>query len=339
MTLYPDVIETVEMHTGGEPLRIVTAGWPDVAGATILDKRRYSRERLDHLRHLIIHEPRGHKDMYAAVFVRPDLADADFAVLFLHNEGYSTMCGHAVIALGRYAVDHGLVAPVAPRTRVAMQVPCGLIEAHVEVAGGPQDGRAGAVSFVSVPCFAHALDIEVEVPSHGRVALDVAYGGAFYAVLPAARLGLDLGMDIFTLVAAADRVTAAVRAAHRLDHPDDADLAFLYGTILTDGGSGRDRPSRNLCVFAEREVDRSPTGSGVSARMALAAARGEAAEGDEHRFEGVTGSVFSAAIVEGCTAGERPAVRVRVGGKAHYTGTCRFTHEPDDDIGKGFVLR
>jgi proline racemase len=339
MTHYPQVIETVDMHTGGEPLRIVTAGWPDVAGATILDKRRYSRENLDHLRRLIICEPRGHKDMYAAVFVRPDQPKADFAVLFLHNEGYSTMCGHAVIALGRYAVDHGLVKLVAPRTRVAMQVPCGLIEAEVDVADGPEGRRGGAVSFVSVPCFAHALDLEVEVASHGRVTLDVAYGGAFYAVLPAARLGLDLGMGLSDLVEAADRVTAAVRAAHRLDHPDDAELAYLYGTILTDGGTGRDRPTRNLCVFADREVDRSPTGSGVSARMALAAARGEAAEGEEHRFESITRAIFSAAIVADCAVGARPAVRVRVGGTAHYTGTCRFTHEPGDDLGKGFVLR
>lgn len=340
MTCYPDAIETVEMHTGGEPLRIVTAGWPDVPGATILDKRRHARERLDHLRRLIVHEPRGHNDMYAAVFVEPDLPGADLAVLFLHNEGYSTMCGHAVIALGRYAVDRGLVPAVAPVTRVRMQLPCGLVEAEVDVKQGPGGPRSGEVAFTSVPCFVHALDLEVDVAQRGRVTLDVAYGGAFYAVLPAAVLGIDLARArLPVLIEAAADVTAAVTDAHALDHPDGPDLAFLYGTILTDGESGRDRPSRNICVFAEREVDRSPTGSGVSARMALAAARGAAGVGDTWRFESVTGSVFSAAIARTCTAGHRPAVRVRVGGRAHYTGTCRFTHEQDDRLGEGFVLR
>lgn len=337
MTQYPDAIETVEMHTGGEPLRIVTSGWPPVAGATILDKRRHARNELDHLRRMIIHEPRGHHDMYAAVFVEPDLPEADFAVLFLHNEGYSTMCGHAMIALGRYAVDHGLVRPDGPVARMKIQVPCGLVEVEVDTG---ETSDAPDVSFTSVPCFAHVLDLEVDVPGFGRITTDVGYGGAFYAILPAARLGLDLERSgVAALVDAAAAVTAAVKAVHPLDHPDDPDLAFLYGTILTDGGSGEGSPSRNICVFAEREVDRSPTGSGVSARMALAAARGEVAEGDERGFASMTGSVFSASLAGRCVVGSRPAVTLRVTGKAYYTGSSRFHLEPGDYLGRGFVLR
>src|ERR1041384_5566291 len=152
-------IETIEMHTGGEPVRIVVSGYPEIPGATILAKRRHAREHLDSYRKLLMFEPRGHSDMYGVLPVKPDLPGADLAVLFIHNEGYSTMCGHAVIALGRWAVDQGLVAAVEPETLVKIQCPCGLVCAKVEVA----NGRAGAVRFESVPAFAFALEQAVEV--------------------------------------------------------------------------------------------------------------------------------------------------------------------------------
>ena len=269
-------IETVEMHTGGEPVRIVVSGYPPIPGATILEKRRYARENLDHLRKLLIFEPRGHYDMYGVIPVEPDLPGADLAVLFIHNEGYSTMCGHATIALGRYAVDHGLVAPRAPVTDVAIQCPCGLVRVRVEVEETPAGFVSGAVAFESVPSFAFTLDRHVDVAGLGTVPFDIGYGGAFYALVDAGSIGLDLETTpLDRLVEAADSITRAVAATVPLDHPDDPDLAFLYGTILTDGDDGSDgRPSRNVCVFAEREVDRSPTGSGVSARMAVQVARG-----------------------------------------------------------------
>ncbi|MFO1060764.1 MAG: proline racemase family protein [Dongiaceae bacterium] len=330
------VIETTEMHTGGEPVRIVTAGYPPIAGATILDKRRHAREHLDHLRRLLIFEPRGHFDMYGVLPVEPDLPGADLAVLFIHNEGYSTMCGHAVIALARWAVDTGRVPRREPETHVAIQCPCGLVRARY-VTAGPEAGHS---RFVSVPAFALALDAAVEVPGFGRVTLDLGYGGAFYAVLQAAALGLDLARSgVAALVEAASAVTEATRKQIPLEHPDSPDLAFLYGTILTDGGEGRDQPSANVCVFAEREVDRSPTGSGVTARMALLAARGALAPGETRRFASLTGAVFTGRVAEATRAGRFAAVTVEVGGRAFYTGTARFTAEPEDELGKGFLLR
>ncbi|MEJ1160884.1 proline racemase family protein [Prosthecomicrobium sp. N25] len=328
-------IETVEMHTGGEAVRIVTGGWPAIRGETILDKRRDARERLDRWRRLVMHEPRGHYDMYGVLPVEPDLPGADMAVLFIHNEGYSTMCGHAVIALGRFAVDTGIVPAVEPVTRVAIQCPCGLVEAEVAV----RDGRAGAASFVSVPAFAAHLDRTVEVPGYGAVTLDVGYGGAFYAILPAARLGLSLTAPAARLVEAADAVSRAVRAALPIEHPVEADLGFLYGTILTDGGDGREAPTVNVCVFADREVDRSPTGSGVTARVALMRARGEIAPGETRRFRSIVGSEFTGAVEADTTLAGRPAVRVRVAGKAHYAGRATFTIEPDDPFPEGFLVR
>ena len=263
------------------------------------------------------------------------------AVLFIHNEGYSTMCGHATIALGRYAVDHGIVQPKAPETIVNLQCPCGLVRVAVEVAETPDGFVSGAARFVSVPSFAFVLDREVEVPSFGPVRLDIGYGGAFYAVLPTDRLGLDLhASPLSDLVDAADRVTKAAAAQVPLEHSDDQDLAFLYGTILTDG---RDRweeaPTRNLCVFAEREVDRSPTGSGVSARIALQVARGHIEPDQSRTFESVTGSTFSARALGRERAGRFEAVRVEVAGRAYYTGTARFTLEQGDTLGAGFLLR
>jgi proline racemase len=331
-----DPIETVEMHTGGEPVRIIVSGYPVLQGRTLLEKRRDAREHHDHVRRRLMHEPRGHFDMYGALPVPADHPDAAFAVLFLHNEGYSTMCGHATIALGRWAVESGRVPAVEPETRFILQCPCGPVSVSVAVS----HGRAGRVRFESVPAFAAALDRTVEVPGFGAVTLDVGYGGAFYAVLPAQRLGLDMTRSpLRALVDAATAVTQATKAAVPLDHPDDADLAFLYGTILTDGGNGRGRPSVNVCVFAEREVDRSPTGSGVTARLALAHARGQAQPGEPHVFESLTGARFEGKVARETRLGDRPAVTVEVGGESYYTGTARFSAESGDPLKDGFLLR
>lgn len=323
------------MHTGGEPVRIVLKGYPEIPGATILDKRRYARDHLDHLRRIVIHEPRGHDDMYGVVPVAPDLPGADLAVLFLTNDGYSTMCGHAVIALGRWAVESGLVAPREPETQVAIQCPCGLVTATVAV----RNGRAGAVTFESVPAFAVAVDRDIEVPGLGHVTVDVGYGGAFYVLVPAARARLDVSRSaVRDLVEVGDAIARAAERQIPLDHPDGGDLAFYYGTILTDGGDGAARPSTNVCVFADRQVDRSATGSGVTARLAVEHARGRARPGAEYRFRSLTGDVFTGRIGRSSTAGAREAVTVLVGGRAYYTGRAQFTVEPDDPLGGGFRL-
>ncbi|HEU5440106.1 MAG TPA: proline racemase family protein [Ktedonobacterales bacterium] len=333
---YP-ALEVLDMHTGGEPVRIVRGGYPPVVGPTILDKRRYAREHLDHLRRFLMFEPRGHADMYGALLVEPSLPGADLAVLFLHNAGYSTMCGHAVIALGRYAVDYGLVEKTEPVTHVGIECPCGLVRAAVEV----RDGRIGRVAFESVPAFLFADGLRVDVPGAGIVTTDVSYGGAFYALADAAQFGLDVRTSrVRDLVDAATALTEAVRAAAPLEHPEHDDLAFLYGSILTDGRERPEEgPSRNICVFADAEVDRSPTGSGVTARMAARVAQGKMELNQRCLFESVTGAVFEGEAVAVTRSGERPAVTVRVSGRAHYSGTARYWLESGDDIGRGFLLR
>ncbi|MGQ2905560.1 MAG: proline racemase family protein [Neoaquamicrobium sediminum] len=330
-------LHVVDMHTGGEPLRIVTAGYPPLPKGTILEKRAFVRDNLDHLRRLLMFEPRGHFDMYGALLVEPDLPDADLAVLFMHNEGYSTMCGHAILALGRYAIDEGLVAKTEPVTVVNIECPCGLVKAEVEVEGG----RASAVSFESVPSFLFASDCQVEVPGYGTIRFDIAYGGAFYALADCRQFGLEFGRDSvrdFTDAAAA--LTESAKAAVPLSHPDHGDLAFLYGSILTDGGDGSaGRPTKNVCVFADRQVDRSPTGSGVTARLAAMHAKGEAAVGETRTFESIIGSRFEGSVARSTKAGHMDAVTVRVSGRAFYSGRAEFIVEEDDPLGAGFIVR
>jgi trans-L-3-hydroxyproline dehydratase len=326
------ILSTVEMHTGGEPTRIVVDGWPRFESADLLGKRREAKARFDYLRRGLMHEPRGHDGMYGALLVEPDHPGADLAVLFMHNEGFSTMCGHATIAVARWAVESGRVPRQEPETVVRLQCPCGLVVARVAGDGG--------VRFESVPAFAYALDRIAPTPTWGPVSVDIAYGGAFYAVLAADSIGLDLRSSPMRAIAdAGQEITRAAAAAIPLDHPEEPDLAFLYGTILTDGGSGAAEASRNICVFAGRQVDRSPTGSGVTARMALQIARRQARLGEGRRFESCTGSVFSGrALRETLPVGPRKAVIVEVGGKAHMTGEARFRFDADDPLREGFSL-
>ncbi|RUV15705.1 proline racemase family protein [Mesorhizobium sp. M7A.F.Ca.MR.245.00.0.0] len=330
-------LTVVDMHTGGEPLRIVTGGYPSVPKGTILEKRAYVRDHLDHLRKILMFEPRGHYDMYGALLVEPDLPGADLAVLFMHNEGYSTMCGHAIVALGRYAVDEGLVAKQEPITTVNIEAPCGLVVASVEV----RDGKAGAVSFESVPAFLFAGGQTIELAGHGTIGFDVAYGGAFYALADCHQFGLEFGKSrVRDFVDAATALTDRLKAEFPLSHPDHGDLAFLYGTILTDGRDAfSDEVTKNICVFAEAEVDRSPTGSGVTARLAAMHAKGEIAIGQTRTFESIAGSRFSGAVVRTAKAGPHGAIIARVGGRAYYSGRTEFIVEADDELGRGFLLR
>ena len=332
MKQYPDITVT-DMHTGGEPLRIITSGYPPIDGATILEKRRYVADHLDHLRKFLLFEPRGHKEMYGALLVEPRLPEADLAVLFMHNEGYSTMCGHAVIALGRYAVDAGIVAPQQPTTVVNIECPCGLVRVEVDV-------TTGEASFLSVPAFVLLHDQPIDLGDGRSVHVDISYGGAFYAVVEDRVLGVDIEHDrVETLTHAAAALTQCVTSQVGIAHADSDDLAFLYGTIITDGKLPNKQPSRNLCVFADSQVDRSPTGSGVTARMALAYAKQQIEVGEKVSFVSIVDSVFTAEIVATMPWNTHDAVRVKVTGKGYYTGRASFCYEEGDELGKGFLCR
>lgn len=331
-------IRIVDMHTAGEPVRIVEAGYPPLAGDTILEKRRDALERFDHLRTMLMLEPRGHDGMYGVIPTEPCAAGADLAVLFTHQEGYSTMCGHATIAIGRWAVDTGRVALVDGKARFGLEAPCGVIGVEVEA----DESGIARVAFESVESFANAFDRTVEVPGLGAVRVDIAFGGAFYAILPASRIGLSLmETPLAELVEAATAITETVRAGAPIVHPTEADLGFLYGAILTDDvtlGAHGGRPSYNLCIFADGQIDRSPTGSGVTARIALAAAKGEMKVGDSCEIRGVSGEGFIGTLAATTGTGLAAVSRVRVAGQAWYSGRSELIAEPGDRFGAGFTL-
>jgi proline racemase len=329
-------LTVVDMHTGGEPLRIITGGYPVLPKGTILEKRAYVRDNLDHLRKILMFEPRGHFDMYGALLVEPNLPGADLAVLFMHNEGYSTMCGHAIIALGRYAIDYGLVKKVEPVTTVHIECPCGMVVASVEV----KDGKSASVSFESVPAFLFAKDQTIDLPPYGEVTFDVAYGGAYYALAHSQQFGLEFGRDpARKFIEAATLLTEAVKEAVPLEHPDHKDLAFLYGSILTDGlDMWSEAPTRNVCIFADAQLDRSPTGSGVTARLAAMHAKGQIHETEARIFESIVGSRFAGAVASVTKAGAFDAITARVSGHAYYSGKAEFIVEDDDPLKQGFLV-
>ncbi len=329
-------VHVVDAHTAGEPLRVILGGFPDLAGGSILEARREARTLHDGLRRALMWEPRGHADMYGALVVPPVSPDAEFGVLFTHNEGFSTMCGHGVIGLATVAVELGLVDSVGSPVRVRMDTPAGLVDARVRM----EAGRARSVSFTNVPSFAAALDRTVDVPGVGPVRYDVAYGGAFYAFVDAADFGLDLvSAEHRRIIEVGRAIKAAVVATGEPVHPDAPDLGFLYGTIFVGPPHDPRNHSRNVCVFADGEVDRSPTGTGVSARLALHYGRGELAEGEEIVVESVLGTTFAGRIVGTTAVGPHPAVIPEVEGSAHIIGRSELLLDPSDPLVEGFLLR
>ena len=333
MTRHDIAYTVTDLHAAGEPVRIITAGAPQLRGATLLDKRRDAMRHHDAVRRHLMLEPRGHADMYGVWPTAPDHPDCALAVLFLHNEGYSTMCGHATVALGRWMIDTGYVTAVAPITRFRLQCPCGPVDVAVEV---DDAGRPGRVSFDSVRAFVAQLDAQLDVTPYGRLTLDLAYGGAYYAVLPASRLGLDLHETPYAqLVTAGREIIAAGREQLTIEHSGAADLGFLYGCILTDDTEpSAGVCSRNLCIFGGGQVDRSPTGSGITARLAIAHARGLVAPGETHAYAGLSGIPFTGMIRDADPNG----VVVTVTGRGHYSGVLQFRVEADDPLPDGFEL-
>lgn len=323
-------ITTIDMHTSGEPLRVIIDGLPPIEGQSVLEKRRYFREHFDHLRTGLMWEPRGHADMYGAVLTSS--ADADFDVFFLHNEGYSTMCGHAIIALTKLVVETQLV----DNHEITFNVPAGRILARAHLS----DGKVIESSFRNVPSFLYLRDQHVNVEGIGTVQFDVAYGGAFYAFVNAQAVGLQLTPEhVDRIIDYGRRIKHAVMDQFPIKHPFEEDLSFLYGTIFTAPALNPSHHSRNACIFAEGELDRSATGSGVSARAALHFAKGELRLNERVEIESILGSTMSVEVVDVTKFGPYDAVIPEVSGTASITGRNEFYFDPDDPFRNGFIFR
>ncbi len=329
-------ITTVDAHTAGEPFRVITSGFPDLPGETILARRRYARENLDHLRTALMWEPRGHADMYGCVVTPPVSPEADIGILFMHNEGYSTMCGHGIIGIVKVALETGVLPMTSPETTVRIDTPAGLVTAYARVVGE----QVKSVSFHNVASFALALDETVHVPELGEVRYDIAFGGAFYAYVQAQDVGLSCTPEDFrSLIEKGTAIKRAIMASRPIPHPFEEDLSFLYGTIFIGPPLGEGAHSRNVCIFAEGEVDRCPTGTGVSGRLAIHHARGEIDLNQPIVVESIIGTRFTGRIVETTTFGSHSAIIPEVEGAAYITGRHQFLIDPDDPLRAGFVLR
>jgi len=328
------VLRVIDMHTAGEPVRIVVEGYPALAGARLLDKRRDARDRFDVLRRRMMLEPRGHAGMYGVIPMPPCLPGADLSVLFTHAGGYSTMCGHATIAIARWAVESGQVRPRRDRAEFLLECPCGPVRAFADL----ENGRVVRSGFESVPAFVETADLTIQTERFGAVKTDIVYGGAYYAITPGSRLGLDFDRhDTETLVSAAAHVFAKAREEVSIARPEEPDLAFLYGVILVDDAPWPE-PTRNICVFGEGQIDRSPTGSGVTARLARDVLIGDGAVDVERRFVGPTGQAFEARATRRLRQADRDSVTAAVAGQAFYSGFNTLVFEPQDPLSDGFLL-
>ena len=319
-------ISTVDYHTGGEPFRIVTGGVEQPHGETILDKRRDALERLDQVRRLLVFEPRGHADMYGCFVVEPNDSGADLGVVFFHNAGYSTACGHGTIALVTWALDEGIVERREGENRVVVDVPSGRLETRALVEGG----RVRSVRFRNVPAYVWAEGLQA-----GGRTLDVAFGGAFYAAVEERVETAELPR----LIELGRNLKRELEAAHEIVHPVEPELRDVYGVIFWQEEGERPLTQRNVTVFADGEVDRSPCGSGTSARLALLDRSGRLRRGEELRHVSIVGSEFSGRVVGDADVAGLPAVVTEVEGSAFRTGEHVFTLDPDDPIGDGFLLR
>lgn len=319
-------ISAVDYHTAGEPFRIVTGGVDALRGDTILDKRRDALERLDHVRRLLVHEPRGHADMYGCHVVAPNDAGADLGVVFFHNAGYSTACGHGTIALVTWALDEGVLDRAEGENHVVVDVPSGRLDTWATV----EDGRVRSVRFRNVPSFVWAEGVEL-----GEHVVDVAFGGAFYASLEER---VEAG-ELPRLVELGRRLKREVEAWQDVVHPLEPELRDVYGVIFWQDEGGDPLTQRNVTVFADGEVDRSPCGSGTSARLALLDGTGRLPRGETLRHLGIVGTEFSARVVGETDVAGIPAVITDVEGSAFRTGEHRFALDPHDPLGDGFLLR
>jgi proline racemase len=328
----PAVVATADYHTAGEPFRIVTGGIRVPSGATVADRRETAAEQLEQVRRLLVEEPRGHPGMYGCFVTPPDDDGAEFGAIFFHRSGYSTACGHGTIALATWARQAGLVRP--DQTAFSIDVPSGRV--GVRIAG---DGASPAVTFRNVPAWVAERGRVIETPL-GSARVDVAFGGAVYASQPAAALGLAVEPgQLPGLVGAGRFIQQYLDAAGAARHDSDARLNGIYGVTFYDELPDVDgsRHQRNVTVFGDGQVDRSPCGSGTSARLALLAGHG-LADGQALIHDSIIGTRFTGRIVAGADAGKRSAVTTEVTGTAYLTGLHQFLLSPDDPLGTGFDL-
>ena len=338
MLKFKYMIDIIDGHTAGEPVRLVTAGLPQIRGRSMLERMNYFRENYDGLRKMILREPRGHNDMYGAVLQPPVTDDGDMGLFFIYNGGVSTMCGHATIGAVKMAVDTGIVAvPDDGVSVIKVDTPAGRVTAAADVHGG----RAVSVAFTNVPSFVYEDGIRVPVKGIGEVEVAVAYGGAFMCFVEEEKLGLKVLPE--------NRAQIAARAVEIKDwlnenvdirHPQNPGIKGIYGTLVTSPVEKREGgyESRNVCVVGEGAVDRSPCGVGTSARMALLIARGQMDKKDDFYSTSILGTEFVGSVAASEDVCGKEAIIPQIKGSAYISGFNKLVLDPSDPLPEGFFL-
>lgn len=329
-------IQAIDSHTAGEATRIVVGGIPNIKGNTMPEKKQYLEDHLDHIRTAIMLEPRGHNDMFGSVMTQPCDPDADFGIIFMDGGGYLNMCGHGSIGAMTVAVETGVVPMEEPVTKVVMEAPAGIIKGDVKV----ENGKVQSVSIFNVPAFLYKRDQEVELPGVGKVKFDISFGGSFFAIVHASQLGLkiepknaakltDLAMEL------RDIINRDIEIQHpTLEHIKTVDLVEIW-----DEPTNEKATYKNVVIFGQGQVDRSPCGTGTSAKLATLHAKGELKEGEKFVYESILGTLFEGEIVGTTKVGEFDAVLPKITGSAYMTGFNNFLIDEDDPVKYGFILK
>ena len=337
MMKFKHYIQCVDTHTGGEALRIVTSGFPQIPGDTILEKRKYVLENLDDIRKMIMLEPRGHSGMYGCILCEPVTDDGDFAVLFTHNEGLSSMCGHAVISLSKTAIEMGWIDYNEGENHIKIDAPAGRIDCFAHV----KNDEVEKVSFQNVPCFVYEEDVKCEVDGYGEITGDIAYCGAFYVYVDVTQLGMDVSPEnADDLVRIGMEIKNKVWAKTKFIHPTEPGIDWLYGTIFYEPvvQDGDKVLTKNVCIFAEGQIDRSPTGSGTGGRVALHYAKGELKQGQILVNNSIVDTPMEGRVISETKVGPYPAVITEVSGTANIMGFNNLVLDPKDPLRKGFRI-
>lgn len=331
------IVKTIDAHAAGEPLRLIADGMPRPAGKTMLEKREWMRRRADHLRRALMLEPRGHADMYGALLTEPVSPGAHAGVLFMHNAGYSSMCGHGVIAVTTIALERGLLFD-RQGIEVVFDTPAGTVYARPRVVAHAGATRVDAVAFTNVPAFVLLAGHPVTLGKR-EVRADIAFGGAFYAIVDVEAVGVPLeAARLPELRRIATEMKASIEASLTVAHPAEPRLAGLYGVIFTGPPADPEAHLRNLTVFADAEVDRSPCGTGTSAVMAVLDAMGLLPADSAFVHESVIGTLFRGRLLSRTQVGDLPAIVTEIEGSAWITGEHTFYIDDDDPLREGFRL-
>ncbi|MFH8796538.1 proline racemase family protein [Streptomyces sp. NPDC017941] len=329
------VYHAVDSHTEGMPTRVITGGVGVLPGATMAERRLHFIEHRDDLRTLLMYEPRGHAAMSGAVLQPPTRPDADYGVLYIEVSGLLPMCGHGTLGVATVLVETGMVAVTEPVTTVRLDTPAGLVRVDVRV----EDGAARTATLTNVPAFCAGLDHKVRVPGYGTVTYDLAFGGNFYAFVHLDALGLpfDRARKNELLAAGLSLMEAVNASPGRPVHPERPDIAGLKHVYLAAPGSDA-RHSRHAMAIHPGWFDRSPCGTGTSARMAQLHARGELPLHQDFVNESFIGTRFTGRLTGTTEVAGVPAVVPRITGRAWITGTAQYFLDPDDPFPGGFLL-